>query len=192
MSPELWKERLENNLLIDKFINTKFKVTIASNETGFKKYYESHKEKFKKGQMVYAIHIMVATEDEAYVVRDLIKSGDKSFSELAKMYSIAPEASVGGDLGYFDISQMPEEFEQIVKLKKQQVSEVIKTPHGYHIFKVIDIKIPKQLSFPESKDTIKAQFLRDEQSRKFEQWLIELKRNANIKINKNVFSETSL
>ena len=65
------------------------------------------------------------------------------------MYSLAPEASIGGDLGYFEVSHMPEEFFPIVQLKINQVSDVIKTPYGYHVFKVVDVKAPRQLNFSE-------------------------------------------
>jgi len=190
--PKLWQTRLKNNLLINKLINTKFKVKLLDDETRARAYYKAHKERFEIGQMVHAFHIMVPSEDESKVVRSAIKSQKKSFSELARMYSLAPEAPIGGDLGYFEIGQMPEEFGPIDQLKKNQVSEVIKTPYGYHIFKVVDVKTPRQLSFSESKKNIFEQFARDEQSDNFKKWLMELKNNSNIKINENVLSEVSL
>jgi len=192
ISHELWKIRLKNNLLINKFINGKFKIKTSGNKIEARKYYEAHKDRFKKGRMVRAFHIMVAAEDEAKVVYDAIKSRKKSFSELAKIYSLASEASVGGDLGYFEVDQMPEEFNAISMLKKDQISDVIKTPYGYHVFKVVDIKGPKQLSFLESQDAIYDQLSRDKQSRIFEKWLVELKNNSNIKIDENVLSKIRL
>ena len=192
ISPSLWQIRFKNNLLINKFINAKFKINLSGNETRAREYYKTHKEMFKKGQKVHALHIMVASEDESRVVLSALKSQKKSFSELAKIHSLAPEASIGGDLGYFEINQMPEEFGSIVQLKKNQVSEIIKTPYGYHIFKVVDVKTSRQLSFSESKKNIFEQFARDEQSDNFKKWLMELKNNSNIKINENVLSEVSL
>jgi len=189
---KLWQIRLKNNLLIDKLINTKFKIKLSDDETRARAYYKNHKESFEIGRMVHALHIMVASEDEWNVVRSALKLQKKSFSELARMYSLAPEASIGGDLGYFEISQMPEEFGSIVQLRKNQVSEVIKTPYGYHVFKVLDLKAPRQLSFSDSKKNIFERFARDEQSDNFKKWLLELKNNSNIKINENVLSEVSL
>ncbi len=189
---KLWQIRLKNNLLIYKLIRTKFKIKLSDDETKAKAYYKAHKERFEIGQMVHALHIMVASEDESNVVRSALKSQKKSFTELARMYSLAPEASIGGDLGYFEISQMPEEFGSIVQLKKNQVSEVIKTPYGYHVFKVVGLKTSRQLSFSDSKKIIFEQFARDEQSDNFKKWLLELKNNSNIKINENVLSEVSL
>jgi peptidyl-prolyl cis-trans isomerase C len=190
--PDLWKNRLKNNLLIKKFIDTKFVVNNSANELKAKKYYEVHKERFKKGRMIHALHIMVATEDEAKIIYGSIKSGKKNFSELVDIYSLAPDAAMGGNLGYFEVDQMPEEFNKIGNLKKNQISEVITTPYGHHIFKIVDIKAPKQLSFIESKDEIFDQFSRDEQSAVFEKWLLELKNNSNIKINEDVLSKVTL
>ena len=192
ISPKLWQTRLKNNLLINKLINTKFKVKLSDDEIRARAYYKAHKEGFGVGQMIHAFHIMVASEDKSKVVRSAIKSQKKSFLELVRMYSLAPEAHNGGDLGYFEIGQMPEEFGVLAQLKKNQVSEVIKTPYGYHIFKVIDIKTPRQLSFSESKKNIFEQFARDEQSDNFKKWLMKLKNNSNIKINENVLSKISL
>jgi len=189
---KLWQIRFKNSLLIKKLINTKFRIKLSDDETRAREYYKAHKEMFEIGQTVHALHIMVASEDESKVVRSAIKSQKKSFSELARMYSLAPEAPIGGDLGYFEIGQMPEEFGPIVQLKKNQVSEVIKTPYGYHIFKIVDVKTSRQLSFSESKKNIFEQFARDEQSDNFKKWLMELKNNSNIKINENVLSEVSL
>ena len=192
ISSELWKIRLKNNLLINKFINIKFNTKDPDDETRARAYYEVHKESFKVGMMVHAFHIMVSTEDESRVAQKAIKLRKKTFSELARVYSLAPEAHIGGDLGYFEISQMPDEFGSIIKLKNNQVSETIKTPHGYHIFKVIDVKAARQMNFSESKKTIYDKFSRDRQSERFEQWLLDLKNNSNIKINENVLSKFSL
>jgi parvulin-like peptidyl-prolyl isomerase len=192
ISSSLWKQRLKNNLLINKFIDTKFKIKNSADEKDAEKYYEAHKEQFKKSRMLHAVHIMVSTEDEAKIVFKAIKLKKKTFLQLARMYSSASEASEGDNIGFFEVDQMPEEFASIAKLKKNQISEVIKTPYGYHIFKIVDIKAPKQLSYIESRDSIFDLFSRDEQSSDFERWLIELKNNSNIKINENVLSKIRL
>ncbi|SVC10127.1 uncharacterized protein METZ01_LOCUS262981, partial [marine metagenome] len=189
---KIWESRLKNRLLISKFIQDKFKPNDSSFEKKIHSYYEENKEKFKKGKEVHALHIMVATEDEAKHINKLLKSGKKSFSKLSREHSLSPEAAIGGDLGYFEISQMPQEFGPIVKLKENQISEIIKTPYGYHIFKLVRVKRPRELSFSEAKGTIYNQLLRDEQSQRFEKWLIEFKKNSNIEIRENVLSKFNL
>ena len=144
--------------------------------------------------MIDLVHEMDALRSEKVpqIAQQAIKSRKQNFTDVARVYSLAPEAYVGGDLGYFEISQMPDEFESITKLKNNQVSKTIKTPYGYHIFKVVDVKAPRQMSFSESKKNIYEKFSRENQSKKFEQWLLNLKNNSNIKINENILSKSSL
>ena len=76
--------------------------------------------------------------------------------------------------------------------KNNQVSKTIKTPYGYHIFKVVDVKAARQMGFSESKKNIYERFSREKQSVEFEQWLLNLKNNSKIIINENVLSKFSL
>ena len=58
------------------------------------------------------------------------------FKELAKKYSSDDAtASNGGDLGYFDLDDMTEEFSNAVKKlnKDEYTKEPVKTTYGYHI-----------------------------------------------------------
>ena len=64
-----------------------------------------------------------------------LKDG-KDFSKLAKKYSKdSATASKGGDLGYFDLDDMVEEFSNAVKELKvdEYTKEPVKTTYGYHI-----------------------------------------------------------
>ena len=68
---------------------------------------------------------------------------------------MGPEGVKGGDLGYFEAGQMPEEFDDVFKLKIDDVSGIIKTPYGFHLFKVIDKIRERKMDFDESKVIIK-------------------------------------
>jgi parvulin-like peptidyl-prolyl isomerase len=86
------------------------------------------------GQM-RALHILVATKDEADAVLKELNSG-KDFSELAKAKSVGPNAKNGGDLGYFSKGDFQREFENTIQnLKVGEISKVVETKLGYHIFK---------------------------------------------------------
>ncbi|QWV96178.1 anaerobic C4-dicarboxylate transporter [Geomonas nitrogeniifigens] len=89
-------------------------------------------------------HIVVKSETEAKQVLAQIKSGG-NFSDVAKQCSIDAAAATGGDLGWQAKGKMIPEFEKAcAKLKKPgDLTEVIKTPFGYHIVK-FDDKRPAQ------------------------------------------------
>ncbi|WP_439020335.1 peptidylprolyl isomerase PrsA [Bacillus thuringiensis] len=103
---------------------------------------------------IKASHILVKDEATAKKVKEELGQG-KSFEELAKQYSEdTGSKEKGGDLGYFTSGKMVKEFEDAAyKLKKDEVSEPVKTQFGYHIIKVTDIK--EQKPFDEVKGDIK-------------------------------------
>jgi parvulin-like peptidyl-prolyl isomerase len=87
---------------------------------------------------------------------------------------------------------MPEDFDSIFNLKINQVSEIIKTPYGYHVFIVVEKKPARQMNFNESKKKIYNNLLRDKQAKSFNRWLLKLKDKSKIKIVNNVTSKINL
>ncbi|MDA2631756.1 peptidylprolyl isomerase PrsA [Bacillus cereus] len=108
---------------------------------------------------IKASHILVKDEATAKKVKEELGQG-KSFEELAKQYSEdTGSKEKGGDLGFFGAGKMVKEFEDAAyKLKKDEVSEPVKSQFGYHIIKVIDIKEPEK-SFEQSKADIKKELV---------------------------------
>ncbi|MCQ6569242.1 peptidylprolyl isomerase PrsA [Bacillus mycoides] len=103
---------------------------------------------------IKASHILVKDEATAKKVKEELGQG-KSFEDLAKQYSEdTGSKEKGGDLGYFTAGKMVKEFEDAAyKMKKDEVSEPVKSQFGYHIIKVTDIK--EQKPFDEVKGDIK-------------------------------------
>lgn len=89
---------------------------------------------------------------------DIIKqlNDGKKFATLAKKYSKdESNASKGGDLGYFDLTTMVEEFANAVKELKvdEYTKEPVKTEFGYHVILKTGEKEKKELE--EVEDDIK-------------------------------------
>jgi parvulin-like peptidyl-prolyl isomerase len=192
VTPKLWDKRFKNNLIIEKLIKKNHSGQMKVNDEQVRQYYDNHEKEFKKDQEIRARHIMVATEGEAQSLSKKIKSNKSGFPKLAKAYSLDPSGVTGGDLGYFSTGQMPEDFDSIFNLKLNQISEIIKTPYGYHIFIVIDKRPARQMSFDESKKRIYNNLLRDKQAKAFNRWLLKLKNKSKIKIVNNVSSKIKL
>lgn len=84
-----------------------------------------------------------------------LKNGEK-FEDLAKKYSEdTSNASNGGDLGYFDLDSMSEQFSEAVKkLKVDEYTKApVKTEYGYHI--ILKTGEKKKTKFEKVKDEIK-------------------------------------
>ncbi|MFD2761065.1 peptidylprolyl isomerase [Lentibacillus juripiscarius] len=85
------------------------------------------------------------------------------FAELAKEYSTdKASAEKGGDLGYFSTGKMVPAFEdKAYSMDKGDVSDPVKTEHGYHIIKVTDKREKEEDigSFKDNKNNIRRQII---------------------------------
>ena len=66
-------------------------------------------------------------------------SASADFARIAATYSDAPDALQGGSLGWRTQDRVPELFaSELVKMKPGDVSEVLRSPAGFHILKLVD------------------------------------------------------
>lgn len=87
------------------------------------------------GGQVRASHILVDKLSVAQEIKAELEQG-ASFTKLAESYSNCPSKKRGGDLGVFGKGQMVPEFEKAVySMKVGEISDPVKTKHGYHIIK---------------------------------------------------------
>ncbi len=189
ISQEEWENDLKNNLLIKKLIDKRVNNNVSVNEEEIQKYFEAHAEEFHKGKQVKALHIMVETEEEALRLKKLLDSKEGDFAQLARELSLGPEGAEGGDLGYVEEGHMPPELNAIFKLKKGEISNIIQTPYGSHLFKVVDKRKERKMSYAESRKIIHDKLVRERQDKAFHDWLLELKEHANIEIENEILAK---
>jgi foldase protein PrsA len=98
-------------------------------------------------KQIKARHILVKDEKTANEVKQKLDKGEK-FEELATQYSTdTGSAAQGGDLGWFGPGKMVEPFEKAAyALKVDEISQPVKTEHGYHIIQLTGKKadLPKE------------------------------------------------
>ena len=137
-------------------------------------FYESNLTEFQQGERVRASHILVgfpenaddAAKEQARaralgVLIELNVGGD--FAALAKQFSDDPGSGPnGGDLGYFERGQMVGPFEEVAfSLPPAQTSDLVESPFGYHIIRVIDRQAPRTIPLTEARPQVR-QFLEDQ------------------------------
>jgi parvulin-like peptidyl-prolyl isomerase len=188
ISSDEWEKSIKNMRLTKKLIQEHVNSKVSVSEKEMREYFDKSDE-FHKKEQVRALHIMVESEGEIREIQKEIRRKQKSFSSLAKEYSLGPEGVQGGDLGYFEAGQMPEEFDDVFKLKINKVSEIIRTPYGFHLFKVVDKVQERKMDFEESRSSIKKILLKDLQEKAFHEWFLKLKRNARIDIKYDILEK---
>jgi parvulin-like peptidyl-prolyl isomerase len=179
---EEWKTLLEEKLLAEKMIRSAVPYAEKVDDKEALEYYEAHRSEFQLPQKVRARQIVVADEEEAIKILRRLKKGE-SFEKLAAGKSLGPEKVNGGDLGYFGQGERPAEFDQVFSMEVGAISEVIKSPYGYHIFRLDEKVEPRQIPFEEAKAGIVAEVLQKKREEDYESWFKRLKGKAKVEIN---------
>ena len=185
---EEWEKGLREAFIREKVMEAVCGGIQVGNEE-IKAYYEGHREDFRVPERVRVRQIVVQDYKKALKIRKLLRRKKASFEDLARRYSISPEGNEGGDLGFFCREEMPQEFEAVFDLKVGQISQVIQSPYGYHIFKVEEKRKATQLEFPQVKEMIRGWLLQKKKEECFQRWLKERRRKARIEINQEVLEE---
>lgn len=177
-----WENSLREELLIQKIVNTAIgdSVSVTFEET--KDYYEKNLAEFKHPRMFKVRQIVTKTKEDMEKVLDLIKNGG-SMPDLAREYSIAPEAEDEGMLGWIAEDQLDETLNNFIfSLKKDELSKIQESPYGFHLFKIIDEKEEGIKEFPEVIKEIESKISGDKKEIMFKKWLDGLKKEFPVSV----------
>ncbi len=108
-------------------------------------------------------------------LRERIVKGGKEFSELARLYSVDPSSTRGGDLGWLYPSDTVPAFEAAMNaLAVNEVSQPVQTPFGWHLIQVLERRTEE--SSLERKRLEARQAIRDRKSEEtMQEWLRQLR-----------------
>lgn len=157
-------------------------VTIAPEE--IQAYYDTHKdeftvkqEKFQLAQILIAVPPnaspaeVAAAKAKAEEVRRKAAGGE-DFHELAKHYSDDDSKAQGGELGVFGPDDIMDEILAAIKnLQPGQISEVVRTKHGFHIVKVEEHAVPGLKPLPVVKEDIRNHLVDQQTRARLESWV---------------------
>lgn len=176
------RAQIEVSQLYDK-LQDKVAGNLVVSDDEARKYYDANPTMFQDEGGIQIYHILVDSEEQANDILSQLKQGG-DFAALAKQYSIDPGSKdQGGDVGLVnENTNFVEEFKQAALALQpgQMTPQPVKTTYGYHIIKAGDKKAPRQQTFDEVKDQLKAKMVNDQKTQAFNNYLEQLKNNANI------------
>jgi peptidyl-prolyl cis-trans isomerase C len=183
-------EEMKKRLLLQRvFQDLQKSVTISHAEV--KEYWEKHPEEFSTAQ-IRVSHILLDDEAAAKKLLQQVRAKPDSFADLARKFSKdTATAPSGGDLNFFGHGRMVPEFEKAAFALKNvgDISDVVKTPFGYHIIKLTEKKPGEPRPFDQVKEEIRSKLLQKKQREKVEAYFAELKRKAGVKIDEKVLAK---
>ena len=130
-------KELEQEFIADYLVFTELKKRTTITEAEIEAYFAAHEREYMSECRVS--QILVNTPEEAAHVRELLKT--KEFAWVANRFSVDPVTKRGGDLGYLTKGNMLPELEEVVfGMQPGEVSGVIRSDFGWHIFKLVDVR----------------------------------------------------
>ncbi|MBN1225331.1 MAG: peptidyl-prolyl cis-trans isomerase [Candidatus Aminicenantes bacterium] len=136
---------LINRLRIEKYMSQKV-THIDVSDDEITEYYDLNKREFLRPERVKVSQILTEKEDKAIEILENVKNAaEETFREIARKESSGVEAAKGGDMGIFEQGQLPFEMERVIfSLGVGEVSPVVESTYGYHIFR-LDAKFESEL-----------------------------------------------
>ena len=128
-------------LVINALLEDIFFQELSVMDADIESYYDEHRSLFRREETtVWARQIVVEGLYDARRIRRQVEDDPDQFEAIAREKSTDPTAADGGDLGYISESTAfsPEVWMEIQGLEEGQISNIVRTTSGYHVFKILD------------------------------------------------------
>jgi parvulin-like peptidyl-prolyl isomerase len=177
------KEKARARLTIERLFAFHVYPAAGVTEEELQQHYQTHLPDYQRPEEVWAAQIVVHDVDEAKKILAQLKAG-KRFADMARRYSLSPDAKVGGDLGFFARGVMPPAFDEVVfRLSPNQISDVVATDYGFHLFKVLQRRPGGTRPFAEVRAQVEARALEEKRTQAQADFLKALHQESHIEVN---------
>ena len=180
-------QSMEESLKIQGYLHDHLFKGLSVTKGESEAYYKEHLGDFVSNDMVHVREILVEDEAQAGKILASLKANrNKNFSELARIYSKAPAAASGGDMGTFQRGELPEEFEKVIfPLATGTASKIVRTRYGHHIFLVEEKILAHQQKYYEVEDRIREKLLVERQRAALDRELTSLADQVPIRLDRD-------
>jgi peptidyl-prolyl cis-trans isomerase C/foldase protein PrsA len=178
-----FKQKEAARLTIEKLFSAHVYPRVGYTEEEIRRYFEEHAQEFQEPEQVRAAQIVVKGIDEARRIQQQLRAG-KKFADLARRYSLSADAKVGGDLGFFPRGVMPPQFDEVAfSFGVGQISDVVETEYGFHLFKILEKRPARKRDLAEVRGKVEEKLLHQKREQAQEDFLAALREKATIKVN---------
>lgn len=175
-------------------IEVRSKVIVSPREV--EEYYAAHQTEFAAPEQIRIISLTIKKSDESrakgvtdeaaqsklLALKARAEQGE-DFEKLIEENSEDIYADQGGKGNWILRGQMiPAVDEVVFKTPEGSTTDMIETPIGYHIFKVVEKQAPVQRTLEQVRDQIHAKIFEQKSEERFDRWMEELRKTAYISI----------
>ncbi len=130
------REEYMNDLLIEKYYQQVLLRNVHVSPEEIQHYIEENQARLTDRPGFFVREIRTQSREEAEKLRREVTEEHRDFAAVARLHSDAPNAEKGG-LARYEEGQMPAVLEKAIQpLRPGDVSQVIESTYGFHIFKL--------------------------------------------------------
>ncbi|MEE8191058.1 MAG: peptidylprolyl isomerase [Candidatus Scalindua sediminis] len=190
INPLKKKAELKEDLMIDVIMRENVYRKIVITPKDMKRYYQDNIDEFSGERKLSFRQILIKysgykTKEEAKSVAEKLLNrleDGEEFEVVAKEHSQGPHAYRGGLWEFDEVRDFRKDLVAIVsELKGDEISQIIETSIGCHIFKIGEIIPAKITSFQQAQGEISNTLFREKFLKQKRKYLQELKRDVVIK-----------
>jgi peptidyl-prolyl cis-trans isomerase C len=186
-------EDFNRAMVIDALLEEVLKVKSEATDNEIQQYYKENQTLFIEPREIKIRHIFVASESVLKEVLTKLSRGE-SFEKLASTYNVDKTREDGGNLGYIQRGQLSPSFAQFEEAafslkKKGDISEVVRSPYGYHIIRLEDALGTSLRPFSQVKERIRLFLQAKKRQDAYLEYVKEAKARAKILVNEKLWAE---
>ncbi len=136
LTEDSFRERLRTRIHIERFLQKAVGERVEVSRHDTQTFFENNRAPVP--ERVWVRQILLKTEEEARHILGEIRAGRLTVEDAARRFSHAPEAADGGSLGWFAKGDLPTVFDTAFDLEVGQVSEVVPSDFGFHVFELVE------------------------------------------------------
>ncbi len=177
---------LRNQLTVLKLMNREVDSNLLITDADVQAYYDAHPEQFQLPEQIRLKQILVRVaagaspeeiQEKRQKAEEILAEARKGedFDQLIEKYSDRTERRSSGDLGAFKRGELTPEIDRVVfGLKDGEISPVVQTDLGFHLFKVqVPSGIRKQ-PFEKVKKEVEEKLTNEKRTQLRQKWLNEV------------------
>ncbi|MBW1678295.1 MAG: peptidylprolyl isomerase [Deltaproteobacteria bacterium] len=182
-----WKEQLRKRLLEKKIIDQVTAAMPLPDHATILHYYETHADAFTTKRQVKFRQIVTNDLRKAKNLLKRLRQGE-DFDAVARERSLAPEAKNGGLVGWVEKGELEKTMDRaLFSLKPGQVSAIIRSPYGYHIFQVLASRPAGVRPLLEVTREIEGEIVRARQHAFLAEWLKKQREHVKVQVDPKIF-----
>lgn len=191
MTLEELKTRLGDQITIQKLIDREVRSRVSVSPAEVTAYYEENRKQFMMPAAVQVATILIRPKDNLDVERSRAQAEDiqrmlsqgHDFYGLAKRFSDGLNAENGGRIGRLERGKNIREIDEVLfDLKPGDVSPIIRSPAGFHLFLIEEVQPARDAQIEEMQHQIR-EILREQKTQeRYRQWIEKLKGDSYIAI----------